>query len=182
MTDVIVAFPKTEDARAIRNILVKNGFPVMNVVTSGAGALSAADDLGGGILICSYQFPDMVYSELREDLNDRFSMLLICNPARITESLQEGIVFLPLPLKVHDLVYTVDMMSSEMMRRKKRKRASPAARSDEDRQTIEKAKALLMERNGMTEEEAHRYLQKCSMENGSNLVETSQMVISLNEA
>ena len=31
-------------------------------------------------------------------------------------------------------------------------------------------------------EEAHRYLQKCSMGSGSNLVETAQMVISLNEA
>ena len=38
-----------------------------------------------------------------------------------------------------------------------------------------------MSRNHMDENEAHRYLQKCSMENGSNLVETAQMVISLAE-
>ena len=44
---------------------------------------------------------------------------------------------------------------------------------------IDKAKALLMERNNMTEEEAHRYLQKCSMDSGTNMVETAQMVISL---
>ena len=35
------------------------------------------------------------------------------------------------------------------------------------------------ERNSMTEEEAHRYIQKCSMDSGTNLVETAQMVISL---
>ena len=40
-------------------------------------------------------------------------------------------------------------------------------------------KRLLMERNGMSEEEAHRYIQKCSMDSGTNLVETAQMVISL---
>ena len=31
----------------------------------------------------------------------------------------------------------------------------------------------------MTEAEAHRYIQKCSMDSGTNLVETAQMVISL---
>ena len=36
-----------------------------------------------------------------------------------------------------------------------------------------------MGRNNMTEEEAHRYLQKRSMENGTGLVETAQMVLSL---
>ena len=31
----------------------------------------------------------------------------------------------------------------------------------------------------MTEEEAHRYIQKCSMDSGTNMLETAQMVISL---
>ena len=33
--------------------------------------------------------------------------------------------------------------------------------------------------NHMTEEEAHRYLQKTSMDSGTNLVETAQMVLSM---
>mgnify|MGYP000556223929 CR=1 FL=1 len=36
-----------------------------------------------------------------------------------------------------------------------------------------------MERNYLTEEEAHKYLQKCSMDSGTNLVETAQMVLTL---
>ena len=44
---------------------------------------------------------------------------------------------------------------------------------------VKEAKSLLMERNNMTEEEAHRYLQKCSMESGVNMVETAQMVLSI---
>ena len=31
----------------------------------------------------------------------------------------------------------------------------------------------------MTEADAHRYLQKCSMDSGTNLVETAQMVLTL---
>jgi response regulator NasT len=36
-----------------------------------------------------------------------------------------------------------------------------------------------MERNNMTEEEAHRYMQKTSMDSGTDLVETAQMILSL---
>ena len=36
-----------------------------------------------------------------------------------------------------------------------------------------------MERNNLTEEEAHRYIQKCSMDNATNMVETAQMILTL---
>ncbi|BDF15193.1 ANTAR domain protein [[Clostridium] scindens ATCC 35704] len=44
---------------------------------------------------------------------------------------------------------------------------------------IRQAKELLMARNNMSEEEAHRYLQKSSMDSGTNMVETAQMVLSI---
>ena len=36
-----------------------------------------------------------------------------------------------------------------------------------------------MSRNHMTEEQAHKYIQKCSMDSGTNLVETAQMVLAM---
>ena len=39
------------------------------------------------------------------------------------------------------------------------------------------AKALLMERNHLSEEEAHKYIQKLSMDSGNNLVETAEMIL-----
>ncbi len=41
------------------------------------------------------------------------------------------------------------------------------------------AKMLLMERNHLSEEDAYRYIQKCSMDSGTNMVETAQMVLML---
>ena len=52
-------------------------------------------------------------------------------------------------------------------------------RSQEEQETIRKAKELLMERHKMTEPEAHKYLQKCSMDSGTGIVETAEMIISL---
>ncbi len=61
----------------------------------------------------------------------------------------------------------------------KKQRLKPLERSREEQELIKQAKALLMDRNHMTEADAHRYLQKCSMDSGTNMVETAQMIMSL---
>ena len=53
------------------------------------------------------------------------------------------------------------------------------SRSKEQEALIRQAKELLMNRNNMSEEEAHRYLQKSSMDSGTNMVETAEMVLSV---
>lgn len=52
-------------------------------------------------------------------------------------------------------------------------------RSAEDLAILDKAKALLMEKKGMREDEAHRHIQKTSMNRGGSMVETAAMFISL---
>lgn len=71
------------------------------------------------------------------------------------------------------------MMAGNMYRRRRRLKARPKERSEEEKKIIADAKRLLMERNHMTEEEAHRYMQKCSMDSGNSLVETARMVFAL---
>ena len=112
MTNIIVVLPKLEEAKGVKSILVRSGFQVTGICTTGTQAISQMDGLNDGIVICSYKLADMIYTELHEDLPEGFEM-------------------------------------------------------------------LLMARNHMTEEEAHRYLQKTSMDSGTNLVETAQMVLSM---
>ena len=42
---------------------------------------------------------------------------------------------------------------------------------------MEQAKAVLMGRDGMTEEQAHRFLQKRSMDQGTRLADTARRVL-----
>ena len=179
MTNVIVAFSKPEDAKSIKNILMRNGFSVVAVCTSGAQALNCMDGLNGGILVSGYRFEDMLYDELRQYLPAAFDMLLISSPSRWGGQAPGNVICLPMPLKVHDLISTLEMMVQAQVRFRRKMKNRPRERSGEERRLIDEAKALLMERNNMTESEAHRYIQKCSMDSGTNLVETAQMVISL---
>lgn len=180
MTNIIVAFSKPEDAKSIKNILMKNGFRVVAVCTSGAQAISSLEGLNGGILISGYRFEDMLFQDLYEDMPENFEMLLVASKNRVGDELDEKrLVYLPMPLKVHDLVTTLAMMCEKQSRRKKKQKQKPQPRSEEEQLLIHQAKELLMERNHMTEAEAHRYLQKCSMDSGTGMVETAQMVIRL---
>lgn len=177
--NIIVVFPKIEHAKSVRSILQKSGYTVDAVCTSGAQALRAAGDFDSGMIICTYRLPDMAYRELYEYLTPRYDMLLIGSAKQIAERETADIVGLCTPLKVHELLQTVAMMAEISARKKKLKRKKPVPRCAQEKRTIDQAKTLLMERNHLTEEEAHRYLQKRSMENGTGLTETAQMIVSL---
>ncbi|MCD8012738.1 MAG: ANTAR domain-containing protein [Lachnospiraceae bacterium] len=177
--NIIVVFPKPEDARSIRSLLSRSGYDVRAVCTSGAQALTAADRLGTGVIVCGYKFADMVYSELYEDMPRSFGMLLIASARAVSEGVQEGVLCVTMPLRVNDLLDSLETVIGQMERRRRRKRLMAPQRSEEERKLIADAKSLLMERNNMTEEEAHRYLQKTSMDSGTNMVETAQMLFAL---
>lgn len=180
MTNIIVVFARIDDARSVKNILVKNGFGVTAVCTSGAQALGYADEFHDGIVISGYKLADMICVELKNNLPEGFEMVALASQRVLSEVAGSGVIGLAMPLKVHELVSTVGMMSQGILRRKKKQREKPRVRSEEEAAVIESAKHLLMERNNMTEEEAHRYIQKHSMDNGTNMVETAQMLLALN--
>ena len=179
VSNIVIAFPKQEVAQNVKKILSQSGYSVQAVCTTGAQTLNSINNLESGILICGCRFIDMMYAEIYEYLPSEFQMLLIASASSIQEREISNIVSLVLPMKVHELLQTVEMMEGEIRRRRKRMRQRPKVRSEEDQKVIQKAKGLLMERNGFSEEEAHRYIQKRSMDNGTELVEVSQMILSL---
>ena len=180
MINIIIALPKIEDARGIRSILLKNGFHVTGVCATGAQALSQINGLNDGIMICGYKLHDMMYSELHDCLPAGFDMLLMASRRAMNDCFDNNIVCLPMPMKVHELVNTVGMLCQEMDRSRRKRRQTPRERGPQEVRLIKEAKELLMERNHMTETEAHRYIQKCSMDSGANMAETARMVLMIN--
>lgn len=179
MPSIIIAFPKIEDATNIKNALVRNGYEVNATCTTGAQVIGIANDLDGGIILCGYRFPDMHYSELNNYLPKGFEMLLVASALKLEECTDNNIVCLSMPIKMQDLLNTLQMMSYNYSKRKKKDKDKPKLRSEEDKIIISKAKLVLMERNNMSEEEAHRYIQKTSMDSGTNLVEMAEMILSI---
>ena len=166
MSGIIVAFPKAQDGTAIKNLLVRNGYDVVSSCTTGAQAINLADNLGEGIIISGYRLPDMLYTGILENVEGRFEMLLVASKQRLLED-ETGIAMLEMPIKVRDFLNSIEMMENNLFERTRKKKRKPGQRTKEEQELVDRAKAILMERNQMTEEEAHRYLQKTSMDNGT---------------
>ena len=74
------------------------------------------------------------------------------------------------------VVQIVSFFSAAGMGRRLEKYVRPR-RSREEESAIREAKALLMDRNGMSEEQAHRFLQKRSMDAGVRLGQAARLVL-----
>ena len=76
-------------------------------------------------------------------------------------------------------ILQADMLNEKIVNAEHREKKKPKPRSEKEQNYISNAKRLLMEKNQMTEEEAYRHIQKCSMDSGTNMVETAQMLLML---
>lgn len=176
---IIVAFPKLEDAKKIKNVLNRNGYDDILTYNSASQVIAAANESDVGIVLCGYRLADMHYSELYGYLPREFRMLLVASPAKLQECAPNDIMCLAMPLHTHELVSTIEMMGMEQerLRRRRRNTLKPKRRPEGEQKIIDDAKALLMERNHLSEDEAHKYIQKLSMDSGNSLVETAEMIL-----
>ena len=172
---IIVAFPKPEDSRAIRSLLSRNGFKVVANCTTGASAINRADDIGEGIIITGYKLPDMLYSDIVDNVGSSFEVILLASKNRLMED-NTGVATLEMPLKVRDLINSVEMMENQILSKRHKTKHKPGTRSPEDQAIINQAKEALMTVQNLTEEQAHRYLQKNAMDSGCTMVEVAKMV------
>ncbi len=177
MLSLIVAFPKLEDAKNLKNVLKRCGFTDVFACNSASQVISTANELDDGIVISGYRLSDMHYSELFGYLPREFPMLLVASPAKLEECANQEIVCLGMPIKTNELIQTLNTMLQACQRERRQKRTVRNRRTEQEKKTIGDAKALLMSRDNMTEEEAHRYIQKISMDSGNNLVETAEMIL-----
>lgn len=178
MAGIIVAFPKPEDGASIKSLLIRSGYDNVSSCSTGAQAIQLADTFGEGIIISGYRLPDMLYSNILENVEGRFEMLLVASRQRILED-ESGIAMLEMPIKVRDLLNSVEMMEHNLYERTRKKKRKPGQRTEEEQTVINQAKKVLMEKNNMSENEAHRYVQKSAMDSGRTMVETAVSILAI---
>lgn len=174
MSAVVIVLPKLENAKKIKKILTDHGFEQVFACSAASSALQEISGHSCGLVISSYRLRDMYYRELADCLPKGFELVLL-GSANVVSQAESGILSLTVPLKVYDLVNTVGMILKGLEKRAKKGKK----RTEREENYIRNAKFLLMDRNHLTEEEAYRYIQKTSMDNGTNMVETAQMILTL---
>ena len=174
MEQVIVAFESTKSALRVKEILESSGTASCILCASAGQVRRTVHKLHITAVVCGFKLADPPAEALFADLPPSCAMLVLA-PQNLLDLLQEEDIFRQAaPVSRSDLTASVRMLL-QMGRRLER--ILRPRRSEEEQAVIQQAKAVLMDRNGMTEEEAHRFLQKTSMDHGSKLIQTAQMVL-----
>ena len=178
-SSIVIALPKIEDAKKIRTILNRHGLTVASVCSSVSNALASISELDSGVLICGYKLTDAYYKDALDDLPQYFEMLLLASQ-RIIDEAPNSVSTVQMPMKASVLIDTVNDMLYHLERRIKNENEEPKPRSKNRTELyLECQTPSDGKKNQMTEEEAYRHIQKCSMDSGTNMVETAQMLLML---
>lgn len=173
MSSVIVAYSSEEARRRVRLLLESGGWRCAACVSSGGEAIRAVRTLDGdAVVICGARLGDMTASQLAASVSGSGSVVVIASAASLDLCEGENLYKLASPAARSDFFALLDLLA-----RTARKRRPPPCRDEESQGLIRRAKEILMDVNRMSEPEAHRFLQKQSMDCGWKLTETAQWVI-----
>lgn len=175
MDKIVVVFDSDNNRKRICDMLKSNGLAIKVSCRSGSEAIRAIRQMGGGIVVSGYKLPEMMVSDLAYDLSGLATILSIASSQQLELCQNDNIFKLPTPFSRGDLISSVRML---LQMQEKSYRTTPLRRSEKDAAVIAKAKELLMNKNSMTENEAHRFIQRRSMDNGAKAVDTARLIIS----
>lgn len=177
MGSIVIAMPKLEDANRIGDIIRRSDIWDEPVSCSlGSEILRIVRERDVSLVISTKRLKDMGYEEVSAYIPPNVNMILMTQDASLVPY-SSNIVKILMPFRHGDLINTINMLLPGASYRLKKPKPK---RSAEEQKIIDDAKAVLMERNDMSEEEAFRYIQKNSMDAGRTLVESAQMVLLLN--
>lgn len=172
MRQVIVAFERPSNCDRLREILESTGEFSCLVCRSAAQVKCAAGKQRLDLVVCGFKLTDESCETLYFDLPQRCAMLMVAPQAQLELCAAPGIFKLPAPVGRGSLLASVRMLAQLAQTSQ-----APARRSQEEKELVARAKTLLMEQDGMTEAEAHRWLQKRSMDHGARLADTARQVL-----
>lgn len=180
MKSVILAFQNPDAANTIQRVVQLGGYGVGGICSGGAEVLRMLQWSSASAVVCGYRLKDTTAAELFQNLPQGVGMLVLLSQSQAgSVDVPYGIQALNLPVsrtELLDALKTVIMINDRPSTKKSGEDNRPA-RSDDDKKVIAKAKELLAEHNNMTEDQAHRFIQRVSMNNGSKMIDTARAII-----
>ena len=174
MDRVVLAFSKDETADKIKMMLDGSGYDVYTVCHSKAELLRTVSDMDEVLIIMGYKLPDGTVDDVYDDLMEGQKLMSIVKAERQSSIYNQDIFVVTLPLNRQLLINSVETFVGIIERRKHR-----AKRTPEEEKIIRDAKAYLMETHRMSEEQAHRFIQKRSKDTGAKFIDTARMILNI---
>ncbi len=166
MPRIIIAGVSEASREQLSRVLAASGFGVYRLCASEGELRRTLTECEDGIVLISGMRAD----DIAADFGEAFLLLLIARP-QILERCESPLVFrLAYPCPGSAVVGAVEMLSQLHAMRLPR-------RDDADRALVERAKRLLMDREGIDEPAAHRRMQLYAMRHNIKMTEYAAQLL-----
>lgn len=166
----------------LNRILSSAGYHVVAVCSSGSEVRRIVHEREIDLLITTYQLSDVPATDLLDSVTPITNSIMLVSESEKEwlNALGQNVVCLTYPIKRSNLLHMVDVLTqggARTMPVGKVKEEKETDRTEIDKRVILLAKERLQKWHDMTEEEAHRRLQKWSMNSGKPMVEIAKIVL-----
>lgn len=183
-TRVLIAEDEALIRLDLKEMLVEEGFDVVAEVADGASAVRLTRELRPDLVILDVKMPVMDGIAAAEQIaNERLSAILILTAFSQRELVEKArragaMAYLVKPFQKHDLLPAVEIAAGRF------RDLSGAEQERDDlqgrlaaRTVVERAKGVLMDRDGASEAEAFRSIQKRAMERRVTMRQVAEEIL-----
>ncbi len=166
----------------LKELLEEMGHEVVAEAGDGREALNLIDRVGPDVVILDIKMPKMDGISVAGEISDRFPVIILTAYTErnlIEKAKKSGaIAYLSKPFREADISPAIEMAITQFLKTSKlTERVTRLQEQLESRKLIERAKGLLMTKEGLTETQAYRKLQKTSMEKNKSMKEVAEAII-----
>lgn len=171
---VVLAFPKKETAEKIKRMLYGTGYDAEMICRTKAELIRYISDIDEVLVIMGYKLPDAVADAVYEDMREGQKLMSIVKADMQGRIENPDILTVPLPVSRQRLISSIEIFLGVI-----EKQSKNAGRAPEEDKIVNRAKLYLMETYMMTEQQAHRFIQKRSMDTGARFIDTARSILNI---
>ena len=174
MARIVITGASEVGRMQINRLLASSGFDVFRMCASGSELRRVLNTCEDGVVILAGATPDCRPDDVIADFSDGFQFLMIARPDALAACEEPRLFKLAYPCAGSAVLGAIEMLSQFHAQRLPK-------RTGEDKDLVERAKALLMQREGITEPEAHRRMQQHAMAHGVKMTEYAAQLLKNSE-
>ena len=187
-TRIIIADDEAIQRMDLRDVLTKQGYLVIGEAGDGQSAVNLARELRPDLVIMDIRMPDIdgisAAGTLTQEKIAPVLLLTAFGDMELVERAKDaGVVnYIVKPLRESEVVPAIEVTLARYNEfRTIEEENHTLVEKLETRKIVERAKGLLMEKQGLSEQEAFRKIQKASMNNRKSMREVAEAILLTNE-
>ena len=183
-TRVIIADDESLIRMDLREMLTNLGYLVVGEVADGRSAVNQARELRPDIVIMDIKMPDMDGIEAAKILTEErvapVVLLSAYSQRELVDRAREAgvVAYLVKPYREDELTPAVEVALARFREfQDLHKQVADLQQALETRKLVDRAKGILMDKQGLSEAEAFRKIQKMSMDNRKSMKDVAEAII-----